>query len=322
MMKTMKRILAPITIIATLFLMSFLAFQARAEETAPPLVLSKGDFSQLRKSGKSTVSEVINPMTIKLKDGRMIALAGLDYPDLDYYDPGELAVTAQKVLEDILTGKKVTIYQTPKSSQGRMNRMGHYIAHLERINDVGMNEDVDAAWVQGLMLSLGLARVRTTKYNRQMADQMLKLEKEARDLRVGLWKMDEYTVLTPELATKHIGSFQVVEGKIKSVSSHKNNLYINFGGDWRKDFTIGIGGATMRGFNRERIYPRNWNAKKVRVRGWIESYNGPFIEVNHPERIELLTVKSKEEVIKTKKKADSQDKPITFDGTALPHYNQ
>ena len=28
--------------------------------------------------------------------------------------------------------------------------------------------------------------------------------------------------------------------------------------------------------------------QKVRVRGWVESYNGPFIEAAHPNQIEIF----------------------------------
>ncbi len=324
----MKQILATITIITTLFFSIMLSYQAHAKQqrhetadTAPPLILPKGDFSALRKVGISKVAEVINPMTIKLDDGRMIALTGLDYPDLDFYDPGELAVTAQKVLEDFLTNKKVAVYQTPKSDSGRMNRMGHHIAHLACFDENNPKNEDSAVWVEGLMLSLGLARVRTTKYNRQMAAQMLKLENNARDHKIGLWSMNDYTVLTPEESTKHIGSFQVVEGTIKSISKHKNNLYINFGGNWRNDFTIGISGKNMRNFTREKINPNQWNGAKVRVRGWIETYNGPFIQLNHPERIEILSVKKADSAPKTGPQTEQQDTPITREGNALPGYN-
>jgi len=328
MIRIMKQILATITIITTLFLSMLFTAPIHAKQTvteetsaAPPLILPKGDFGAMRKSGISKVIEVINPMTVKLEDGRMIALAGLDYPDLDFYDPGELAVTAQKVLEDFLIDKKVIIYQTPKSDSGRMNRMGHHIAHLARIDENSPNDEQSAIWTQGLMLSLGLARARTTKYNRLMSTQMFKLESDARGLKTGLWSMKEYTVLTPEQAAKHIGSFQLIEGKIKNVSMHKNNLYINFGGNWRKDFTIGISSTTVRKFTHEHIYPRQWNGAKIRVRGWIESYNGPFIELNHPERIELLSAKPIDNTPETKQKTKEQDSPITFEGTALPDYN-
>ena len=31
-----------------------------------------------------------------------------------------------------------------------------------------------------------------------------------------------------------------------------------------------------------------YEGKRVRVRGWLKSFNGPLIEATHPEQIELL----------------------------------
>ncbi len=230
--------------------------------------------------GIAKVSEVVNPLTIKLEDGRIIHLAGLDFPDLDFYEAGDLSITAQKILEDFLEHKKVIIYQTKSKDKGRMNRMGHYISHLVRAND--------NKWTQGLLLSLGVARVRTTKYNPEMAGQMLALENTARENKSGMWNMEEHQILTPKQAEGRIGSYQIVEGTVKSAALRKNKLYLNFGNNWRDDFTVAISAFDLRQFIKKKIDPKSWNGKLIRVRGWIKSYNGPYMEINHSERFEAL----------------------------------
>ncbi len=230
--------------------------------------------------GVAKVSEVVNPITVKLEDGRFIHLAGLDFPDLDFYESGDLAVTTQKILEDFLKNKKVVIYQTKSKDKGRVNRMGHKIAHLVRIDN--------NVWTQGLLLSLGVARVRTTQYNPEMAAQMLSLENQARINKSGLWNMDEHKILTPEQAQDHIGSYQIIEGKVQNASLRKNKLYLNFGNNWRDDFTVAISAFNLKKFIRKKIDPKSWNGKLIRVRGWIRSYNGAYIEIDHPERFEAL----------------------------------
>jgi micrococcal nuclease len=30
------------------------------------------------------------------------------------------------------------------------------------------------------------------------------------------------------------------------------------------------------------------NGKTIRVRGWVRNYNGPLIEITHPQQIEVL----------------------------------
>ncbi len=273
----MKPILTIITALVSLF---FSTAPQAAEPTMP-----SGDFSEMKRTGTSRVTEIVNPLTIKLEDGRIIHLAGLDFPDLNYYEPGDLAVTASQILEDFLKNKKVIIYQTPSSQKGRMNRMGHNIAHLVRLDN--------NVWTQGLLLSLGVARTRTTQYNPEMAEQMLALEEKSRKEKSGLWGMNKFQVLTPEQAEKHIGSYQIVEGTIQSASMKKNRLYLNFGNNWKDDFTASVSALNLRKFIKQKIEPRKWNGKRIRVRGWIESYNGPYMEIDHPQRFEALFEKEK-----------------------------
>lgn len=311
-MKFMKRILTIIAVFAS----TFFTYSAIAQE----LTLPQGNFESLRKTGAAKVTEVVNPLTVKLDDGRFIHLAGLDYPDLDYYDPGDLAVTAQQILDDFLKGETVIIYQTQSKDQGRINRMGHHIAHLARASD--------KTWAQGMLLALGVARVRTTQYNPEMGQQMLALENQARNLKVGLWAMDEYAILSPENTASHIGSYQIIEGTVVSVSMRRNKLYLNFGNNWKEDFTVRISSSRRKAYEKNGIAPRRWSGKKIRVRGWIESYNGPFIDIDHPERIEALFANTNtregqtaERDVSAEKSGDSARPLHPNKGSALPEFN-
>ncbi len=296
----MKQILTAILLLTNLFFIH----EASAKQNT--LTLPGGDFSALSNTGKATVTEAVSPLTLKLDDGRFVHLTGLDYPDLDYYTPGDYAVTAVEILNDFLKGRTITLYQTKSSSAGRINRMNHQIAHIVRTD-----KDV---WVQGMLLSLGLARVRTTQYNPDMAAQMLALENTARTNKEGLWNIPEFQILTPEKAADHIGSFQIIEGRVRTVSRQKNTLYLNFGDNWRDDFTVSITSSNLRNFTTQKITPESWNGKNMRVRGWIESYNGPHIKLDHPQSIEPLF--TPEDEPEPEPPAAIQDQ-----GSALPKFN-
>lgn len=283
--------------------------------------LVQGNFEEMRRADNGIVTEVITPLTLKLKDGRFIHLAGLDYPDLDYYDPGDLSVTALKILKDFLTDQPILVYQTPSSKQGRINRMGHNIAHVVRADE--------EIWVQGMLISLGIARTRTTLYNPEMASQMLALENKAREAKNGMWDMNDHKILTPEQAKDHIGAYKIVEGYINSASMHNNRLYLNFGNNWREDFTVSVSAFDLKRFTRQKIYPKDWNGKKIRVRGFITSYNGPYMEINHPQRFEALFETDNQTEQPNKRQRSTQNKTanktesdITKSGTALPDYNR
>lgn len=281
------------------------------EETQPKTSVPNTNFAGLRETDIGVVTDVINPLTIKLKSGDVIHLTGLDYPDLDYYNPGSLSLTAANVLSDMLVGKKVKLYQTT-NIHGQINRMGHRLAQIERTED--------GLWVQGTMLSLGLARVRTTPSNSALASEMLKYEAEARKEKIGLWEIPTYAIHESAQAADFIGSYQIIEGTIKNVAMKENRMFINFGDNWKKDFTISITPANRRLFRKAGFDFQNMNGQKIRVRGWISSYNGAYIEITHPQQIEILdtqtSVKLNPELI-TNNKEKSEANP-SDDNNALP----
>ncbi len=243
-----------------------------------PVSSFAADFSALKKIDSAEVIEVITPQTIMLRNGQIIHLAGIRFPDYTPQVAGSFAVTAIKILKDMLGGQSVEVYQTKNKDWGRSNRMGHDLAHLY-IPEKGL-------WVQGALLSLGLAQVETAQRNPEMAAQMLEIEKAAREEKTGIW--EEAKILSPEETPGHLNSFQIVEGKIESAAIKKNRYYLNFGGNWRDDFTVSIAPENKSVFSKQGINPLDWNGKRVRVRGWVQSYNGPYIDVTHPEAIEIL----------------------------------
>ena len=243
-----------------------------------PCTPRAADFSGLKKTGTAKVVSVITAQTLSLDNGGVLHLSGLHFPDYTPQNAGPFAITAMKIMQDMLTGERIQIYQTKKSDWGRSNRMGHQLAHIQIENG--------ELWVQGALLSLGLAAVETSARNPEMADQMLAIERAARAEKIGIWENN--FVLSPETSTEHIGAFQIVEGVIKSTAINNNRIYLNFGGNWRTDFTVSIAPEDKRNFSGSGANPLDWTVKHVRVRGWVREYNGPFMEITHPQAIEFL----------------------------------
>lgn len=251
--------------------------QGIAEEMTFP----SGVYTELKRATPQKVSKIIDPQTIQLKDGTLVRLIGLYFPDLNPYELGDFATTAQDILNDMLLDQEVVIHITRDRNLGRINRMGHTLAHVERISD--------GAWIQGALLQLGLAQVNTLQRNPEMALQMYKIERKARAAKVGIWESGTYKVLTPDEANDHLKSFQIVEGMVESVATKNNRIYINFGKNWRNDFTVSIKSGDKRAFNKVSANPMNWGGKTIRVRGWLDDYNGPYIQINHPAAVEMIS---------------------------------
>lgn len=238
------------------------------------------DFSELRSQGTVIIDQVIDPLRMRLQDGRIIQLSGLDIPDNDPANPGEVSNKAFDLLKSLLEKKQATLYQTRTEGEGRKNRMGHYLGHLETHQG--------KFWVQGTLLLNGLARIQPGPVHTEMAAQMLALESKAIQERRGLWDLPEFGMLTPETAESAMNSWAIVEGTISKTGMSNNIIFLNFGDDWRKDFTIGIEGAVRRQMSKQNIDTLGLGGKRVRVHGWMESYNGPYIKLSHALWLEIL----------------------------------
>src|SRR5262249_27340088 len=102
-----------------------------------------------------------------------------------------------------------------------------------------------------------------------------------------------YAVRTPErIRAADLGTFQIVEGKVLNASVRGGRGYVNFGRDWRTDFTVTVSPTDLKAFKAAGIDPADYAGKTVRVRGWIDRMNGFEIEVASPSTIETIEINS------------------------------
>lgn len=258
---------------------------ANTQTGAPPVVI-KGDFKSLKHTMSARIDKVIDQQTVLLKDGKIVRLLGLDYPQGTEENPPEEPFLAKQELDRLLPeGTEVMLYQKRQIAdvkRGRVNRMGQQLAHLVRKD----NEQ----WINGTLVADGLARALTSASNAEMVEQLYALEDRARKDEKVLWaKTSPNGLLTPDTAAQGNGQLRVVEGTVNRAATSKNNLYLNFGDDWRKDFTVMIPVQLRKTLARSGIDPMSLTGKTIRVRGWIREWNGPFMELETPERLEIVT---------------------------------
>lgn len=194
---------------------------------------------------------------------------------------------AKSVLASLVLGKRVTL-----AAGGRqLDRYGRILAHVYL---------ADGLWIQGEMLKRGMARVGGLADNRALAGEMLAAEGAARAARRGIWALPYYRVRTAAEANMviaggmaggmagELGTFQLIEGRIKNTARVKSTIYLNFGDNWRTDFTVTIKTRARKMFKKSGLDPMSLKGRRVRVRGWLKSWNGLMIDVTNPEQIELL----------------------------------
>lgn len=225
------------------------------------------------------VVSVTDGDTLALDNGVVVRLVGIQAPKLPLGRPGfkawPLADESKTALEELSLGRRVTLYYGGR----RQDRYGRALAHLYRD---------DGLWIQGEMLSRGLARVYSFRDNRAVVPQMLDREAAARAAKIGVWREPFYTVRQAGSATIPIDRFELVEGRVVDVATVRNRTYLNFGDNWREDFTLVVTSRVKRLFERDGIDLNSFKGRSIRARGWIKSYNGPMIEITHPEQIEVL----------------------------------
>jgi hypothetical protein len=93
----------------------------------------------------------------------------------------------------------------------------------------------------------------------------------------------------PESLRWHdLGTFQIVEGTVQNVTVRSSRGYLNFGHNWRTDFTIVIQPRDMKAFRAADVDPYSYANRTVRVHGWIDRLNGFEIEAASPAQIEVV----------------------------------
>jgi micrococcal nuclease len=228
--------------------------------------------------GKRIVVEAI------AADGTLIAigdqeirLAGITLPRPAFgHDPKEpLADLARHHLAELTVGRPVILYH----GHERRDRYDRALAHpcLE-----------DGTWIQKMMLKRGLAMVATTRDTATLALEMLAFEREARTQKVGIWAERFFRIRNPHETRRDIDTYQIVEGRVVSAVVIKGRAYLNFGPDWRTDFTFSISPRDRRRFEKTGIDLSALSSRRVRGRGWVTLRNGPLIELTHPEQLEVL----------------------------------
>ncbi|MEM1306318.1 MAG: thermonuclease family protein [Pseudomonadota bacterium] len=182
-------------------------------------------------------------------------------------------------------GRNVTVAFTRR----RADRYGRRLAHVW-LRKAGGSK----AWLQQRLLELGLARFAPDRERTACARRLAKAETRGRAAARGLWGLSAYRVRRadrPWQLRRYRNTYQVVAGRIMSANLSRGRLYLNFGREWRRDFTAVISKKQLAYFDRSPIDPRTLAGKTVEVRGWIESRGGPLISVEHTHQLALIDSK-------------------------------
>lgn len=230
-------------------------------------------------AGGQVAIETITPFgDFRLSDGRLGRLADLDL--------GADAVTAGRWPDHVGAIGQLVGGMLVRADEGANypDRWGRRPLRLSPIASEGGS-------IHRQLVARGLARVAPLGEQDACAASLLPVEAGARDQKLGLWREPAARLLAAqEVAAIQAltGRFAIIQGEIISVGERPRRIYLNFGRDFRRDFTATLSPRTARLLEKAGITPSSLRGKVVRIRGMVAQRRAPAIEVTGLGQIEVI----------------------------------
>ncbi len=259
------------------------------QATTARTTASKHAQAKLVAGESGLVERVIDGDSLVLAGGLRVSLSAIQAPKserIDEFLSWPLADEAGDTLRALTAGKTVKLFY----GGDKRDRYDRAIAQIYTL-DVNGAPDV---WLQEAMIKAGMARVYSWKDYRQDTQALYQAETKARNAGRGIWNTKNtngfYKIHSPnpDPLAQYIDTVQVIEGVIVKTADVQRTIYLNFGSDYKTDFTIAIPKKSRRAFKKASYDPLALTGARVRVRGYVELFGGPIIWLNDPNRLEVL----------------------------------
>jgi len=178
-------------------------------------------------------------------------------------------------------------YLTPKEDS--LTRHGALLVHAMGI---------DGEWLQEQMVSSGQAIVMPVfEHNPERLAYLKGVETAARENKLGLWANGPDFLHCADYARNAFDSFAIIQGPLVDAARVRGTVYLNFGEDWRTDFTAKI---TSRNFRKlpqdlqntldqliDSDKPDTVIEAIIEARGWVYFEGGPMIEIKEAAQLDF-----------------------------------
>jgi len=248
------------------------------------MVVDGSELAGLREGARGMVSAVVDGDTLLLDTGLVVRLVGIQAPHLALGRPGmfdwPMGHDARAALAAISLGKPVRL----RHGGAETDRHGRTLAHV-------VLDDGSGLWAQREMIRRGMARVYSFPDNRAVLPPLFAAEARARAERVGIWADPDYRVRRAERRADFVGRagrYELVEGRVADAERTAVGLTLGFGRRTGEEFAAVIEMRAVRLFADEGRDASRLAGCLVRLRGWVEGEDAPWMRLTHPEQIEVL----------------------------------
>ena len=219
------------------------------------------------------VSKVIDGDTIIVQGEETVRLRGLDTPEISE----SFYCQAKAFMREAVQGKEVRLLVCKQEPRDRYGRLLATVDIPDR--DIAVE-----------LLRKGLARtliINPCEPDGARAYQ--RAERAAFRTGQGIWSLQEPRRIPHNQARPYIGWLMSVTGKIENVHQGPKAIHLNFGPDFRTDFTVVILKKDLPRLSRQGLLlpVTDYRGRQIEVTGTIKEYNGPEILINSVDQLVL-----------------------------------
>jgi endonuclease YncB( thermonuclease family) len=220
------------------------------------------------------VSKVFDGDSIVLSDGREIRYIGIDAPETGGNRPAEYGGKEAADLNERLAAEKEIRLEFDVEAKDHYGRTLAYVY----VGDTMINRELVAA---------GVAPAVSYPPNLRHVKELSAAMDEARRARRGLWADTGRWMVDANEAGDYIGESKTVVGRVLSTGVVRAGIFLNFGSDFKTDFTAFIPTQYLTLYFMTAVADPTlaYRGRVIEVTGTINERNGPTIRVTHPDQI-------------------------------------
>jgi hypothetical protein len=216
---------------------------------------------------RDKVLRVIDGDTLEISGGTRVRLLGIDAPEKGEF----LSEKATERLRELTLSGEITLEMCADR-----DLYGRFLATIR----------VERANINSILLKEGLALpMLIPPCGIPVVVDVLKSAGQGALAGKGIYSLSGYEIISPVEAGNHINEQAIVRGTILEIHKGSKVWHLNFGSDWRTDFSVVIFRDGQKRFSDLRIDPADLVGSEVLVIGKVKRYNGPEITVRGPDQI-------------------------------------
>jgi len=230
-----------------------------------------------------SIESVTAHLEIRLRDGRLVRLAGLEAPRGTPGNPG-LAEEARIALSGWIAGGGALAAVEP----GEPDRWGRHAASLFAAPMGGAGE----LHVAGELLAGGWGRADPLSAKGDCLLWLYARESAARASRLGLWADPHYAVIDPARTADEpgrlralAGAIVIIEGQVSGIGAGRTLTFINLGPRRGRDPALTLDRRALAGLRQAGLSAQTLNGLRIRARGLLHP---PAGEGPGGARLEIL----------------------------------